>query len=307
MIKDALKSAEEINKELELPEYGRSSPSRDYTFKKLEKLYREILYPYIPSYDVKPVQSSNFDEYAYYDAPNFFWATTQSLEINTRLLIEASDYSTNIINHHSLFNGIKDKWKPEIINHNYKELENKVNVFFPPGGNISYLINEDYIRRVFNNDDTWRLKPHPISEERYLVHLKYLVGLSKMFHATESGQLLFHVANTIGYTTASEFGLLAIVNHKKKVDFSLYTEEHKGNYYPIYRSIRDRNSSLSEAVVFNRLLSCPYSGLIPINISTDEAKDRLIQFKEKTLELRAKWKPLIPHFMNYHRVRTKED
>ena len=282
----AKESAREVKTKLGLPLDGRNSLSR---FSTLESVFRSCLHPDIPSFDVNRVQPADFDEFSYTDGPNLFYGHTQSIEINTRLLLEASYYDETITDYINLFTSLKDKWD---LGKQDKSALNK-KVFFPPGVNMRWLINTDYVLRKFAEDKSWMLKPHPVTTDEDVKQAKIAFGITRLFDRKKSGMSLFYTADEIGYTTTSEFGLLALMNNKKMTNFSKFDYEPHGSYYSFYKTIRIRENELPGKEVINRILSCPWSGVVDINISLDEAEKRFKLFKEKAIELREKYKPLV--------------
>ena len=84
---ESSKMAGQVRREQRLPKDGRNAYSN---IKRLEEVFRDSLYPNIPTFDVGSVQGVNFDEWLYTEGLECFMAFTQSVEINARLLKEAA-------------------------------------------------------------------------------------------------------------------------------------------------------------------------------------------------------------------------
>ncbi len=99
-------------------------------------------------------------------------------------------------------------------------------------------------------------------------------------------------AEAVGYTTTSEMGLVAMAAGKPAVDFTRFEFEHRGRYHPFYHAIRQ--SPEDPPAVLNRILNCPWSGAVHLDTDNEEAGKRFQLYKERSLELRASFRPLVP-------------
>ena len=282
--KTAKKHANQIRLEQNLPPDGRVARKN---LARLEQVFRAALDPDVPSYDVSCVQGVDFDEWSYTEGLGCFLGCTQSTEINARLILEASAWQGDIIDDYVKFvrNDLSDKW----LSKESREGEG-FKVFFPPGNNLGWVINTDNVLRAFCTDKTWRLKPHPITSDADVRQAKLAFGTTRIYARESSGMALLRACETVGYTTASELGLIAMILEKRTVDFTKFELEGRGRYHSLYMAIR-KNSG-SAAVIFNRLVNCPWSGIVPLTIADDLALDRFGAYKEKTLELKSKYAPL---------------
>lgn len=275
--------AAEVRVEEKLPAHGRNSEA----LARMERLFREAMAPDIPSFDVNRVQSARFDEWCYTEGPDIFCAFTQSIEINTRLALEAAAYEdeTDLVT--ALVASLLDKWELQ----EQRESAAGKSVFFPPGGNASWIVNDDNVMRAFETDPSWMLKPHPITVDDDVWRAKMALGITRLYDRDSKAMPLLREAARIGYTTASETGLVAMMLGKPSVDFSKYQFEAHGCYYSLYRAIRE--SDRPGRATINRLLNCPWSGLLPMTMDDEAAVSRFRLFKAKTIELRERFAPLV--------------
>ena len=199
----ALMTAAEVRKSENLPADGRGA-ARD--FARLEKAFRDVLAPSVPSYDVASVQGADFSEWAYGEGFGCYLARTQSIEINARLALAAAawegEISADIAN--AVRSGLRDKWSLEPA-----DPEPGVKVWFPPGGNLGWIVNTDNVLRAFDLDASWRLKPHPVTTEADLREAVRAFGVDRVYDPGVSGLALLRAADAVGSTTTSEMGIIA--------------------------------------------------------------------------------------------------
>ena len=280
----ARKNAEQVRKEQKLPRDGRGAR---VNLARVEQLFRAALAPDVPSFDVNCVQRVDFDEWSYTEGLGLFLGCTQSTEINARLIMEASEWQGDLVDDHVKFvrDDLLDKW---LLKENTEADGSKV--FFPPGNNLGWIINTDNVLRAFCTDKSWRLKPHPITSDADVREARLAFGAPRIFARNSSGMQLLRKCETVGYTTASELGLVGMILGKQTVDFTKYEFEGRGRYHSLYLAIRQ--SSVPAAIIFNRLVNCPWSGIVPLTIAGELATERFKVYKEKTLELKSRYAPL---------------
>ena len=277
------KTAQKIRKEHDLPRDGRKV---GVNLARLEKVFREVLAPDMPSYDVNCGQGADFDEWTYTEGLGCFLALTQSIEINARLTLQASQWPGDIRVDYAaaLRDGLADKWDLPA-----QDIEEGVKVFFPPGNNLGWIINTDNVLRAFYMDKSWRLKPHPITSDEDVRQAKLAFGATRIYNRDCSGMGLLRAADTVGYTTTSELGIVAKILGKPTVDFTKFEFEGHGRYHAIYLALRQE---IEPSVVLNRLVNCPWSGLTPLNTPSEEARRRFEAYKKETVALRSQCAPL---------------
>ena len=280
-------NAECIRRQLDLPGDGRGAMEN---LRRLEKAFQDSMAPDIPSYDVDSVQSPDFDEWIYTEGLNCFMAFTQSVEVNARILDEASrwDGPRRVPYAENLAKSIGDKWsglrEPGLI-------PEDVRVFFAPGGNLFHAVNWDNVLRSICTDARWMIKPHPITQDDALRELKLRHGVTRILDKSWSGMQILRRASHAGYVTSSEMGIVAMLLGKPVTDFTLFEREQAGRYSGFYLALE--KSEEAPGTVLDRIMSCPWSGIVPLSLETREASERFLEYKEKTLEIRRACKPMV--------------
>ena len=164
--------------------------------------------------------------------------------------------------------------------------------FFPPGDNIlKQIVNIDNVLRAFDTDQRWRMKPHPITTLKAVDDMRRTFGAPRIYSRRASGMDILRQSAVVGYTTSSEMGLMALLLDRKVVDFTLYEQEHRGCYHPIYKALRD--TPVVPKTALGRIMECPWSGMIPLDTPHDEVAQRLRAYKRTTIELRDTFRPVV--------------
>ena len=279
--------AHEVRAAQGLPADGRDALPE---IRRVERLVRAAMAPDVPTYDVCSVQGVGFDEWCYCDAFGSLCLWTQSVEINTRLALAAvaTDDDDDTDHVARLLERLGDKWalEPPDVTHPPRK------VWYPPGGNLGHLVATDQVLRAFDSDPAWVLKPHPITSDEDVREAVRAFGVSRVLPRQVSGYDLLRRAEVVGYTTTSEMGIVAMMHGTDAVDFTAYAQEHRGRLYSLYRAIRESGDSPRAAL--NRLVRCPWSGVIPLYESDDGVTHRARAFKGRSIELRERFRPLVP-------------
>lgn len=294
-------TAAQVIKEEKLPDYNRDD-NGDMT--RMEAVLRKAMAPDAPTYDVYSGQGADFDEWCYTEGMGCLIAQTQSIEINARLMIEAAGYDDGPPEDRvtPLLERLDDKWKLRPLG----ESARGHNVLFPPGGNAIWIMNTDNVRRAFAEDSTWMVKPHPVTTQPDIREMKLTFGVTRLYDPNCSGLALLRDAERVGYTTASELGMVAMMLGKPTVDFSSFRYECLGRYHAFYLALRHYPQLLA-ADVLNRILACPWSGVVPLTTESQEANARFGSFKTKSVEIREHYRPLVPHIPAVPRPSPKEE
>ena len=294
----------------DLPIDGRDT---ERNVERLTRVLQECLEPDIATYDVDSVQGIDFDEWTYTEGLGCFMVFTQSVEINARLMREVAQESAEnqaLVTH--IADILPDKWhnfQTRGARHSLNLSERSVEVeaeeplpleetgkkvFFAPGSNLRWIVSVDNLMREFDADEDWRLKPHPITTDFDMSDMKRSIGLSRLYRRQLSGMQVLRASHTIGYTTASELGLVGMALKKPVVDFTSYRAEAIGRYHSIYKAIRDHEQLYNAPrKVLGRILACPWSGIVPVDTPTDQAAERFRLYKAKTIELRDTFSPMV--------------
>ena len=285
---DPFNSARKVKGKSNLPIIGRSLEE----FEKLETVYREAMVPDVPTFDIDAGHSINFHEWTYTDGLMSFIAKTMSAEINTRIVMLANQWDGEIkVDYaHAIASQYEDKWRSKTAPRG--ALPSYYHVFFPPGYNRRWMVSRDNVTRAFDHDPAWLFKPHPVMNDEHIRKVVDKFGILRVLDKHLSAGMLLQGAVKVGYTTASELGIVAKLMRREVVDFTLYEHETRGVYYPLYRVLPNVQDAVGSA--FNRIWNCPWSGYVHLGTSPEEALDRFKQYKAKTEELRDNYTPAIP-------------
>lgn len=291
-LSDRMKNAAEVRKEERLPADGRNALPQ---ISRLEAIFRDVMAPDVPSYDVDSGRHvSDTQDWTYTEGFGSFIAFSQCVEVCLRIALAAAHWdggAERTIERGkavSIAHALGDKWEgkaaPDCI-------AGGKSVWFPPGANMEFMVNHDNVRRAFETDGTWMCKPHPVTADDYVEKaFVRTFGPMRVYARQVSGLDLLRQADVVGYTTASEIGMLAMLLGKDVVDFTRYSHEAWGRYFALYRAIRESN--LSPAGVMDRLLSCPWSGYVPLDTPDAEAEKRFIAYRERSIEIHERCRPL---------------
>ena len=290
-------TAAEVRAAEGLPEDGRGVLSRVGI---METLFREAVAPATAIYDMAPGSHIVYHDYSYTEGLGLFLCKTLSAEINARIVLEAARGTfAGEPRIRAVAEALEDKWaRPGADPSPWMPVPDMQadgvgkKILFYPGRNMDYLVNHPYAEGAFGMDRAWWLKPHPISgnDEDFVMDAAVRYGAkARTFHPWASGIALLRRADEVGYTTASELGLIAMVLGIKAHDFSRYAYEAWGNYYPLYRAVRDAEASAEETL--DTILACEWSGVVALDTPPAEAAERFAAFRRKAERLRAELEP----------------
>jgi hypothetical protein len=246
------------------------------------------LCPFPISYDVNQTQGLNFSEYTYTELLSGFWVATQSLEINCRLLLEASKYSE-----------IDPKLAPEkivadkyVLSEDIEKYKHVKKICFLPGHNMLDVASVEIISRLIHDNDDIMLKPHPITNSESLNIFGSRFGWNKVIPKDISGNALLKNCDVVYTTTASEMAISGTLLGKQVVNISNFSNEGSGAYHPISRILFEAHkhgvAQAQDALL--RIFSCPWSGVV--TAGSENVSDRIAQYYKKSLEYRDFYKPL---------------
>lgn len=245
--------------------------------------------PFPITYDVCSTQPANFSEYTYTEFAGGVYVSTQSIDINARIMAEAVTWEGDIGDLGERWESIiQDKYKLEESDQAFPE-----RVIFMPANNCLELISYETLSRVTHEDDEVRVKPHPLIDQEANKTIASKVGWNKMISPKASGMQYLKNAKEIYAASCSELALLGALLGKKVHNIGVFFHEAEGAYYPMTRAMfleKDQR----DAVL--RMAACDYSGLIFPWHTEAEVKDRLEKFFAKSLELREIYSPLHVRF-----------
>ena len=281
------KTAAEVRRDEGLPDDGRNAL---VDVSRLESLLREALAPEIPVYDATPFGDMRKPlTFSYTEGLGIFIVRPQNVQLGYRLLLMAGANSDSFVSGkaQALIDGLQDKWALEVP----EGITYRSHVFFPPGENLHGIISHDNVNRAFSINSEWVVKPHPVCMDDFVDKaFVQKFGPGRVFHKNVSGQALLKEADVVGYTTASELGFVAMVLGKEAHDFTLFSHEAHGCYAALYNALRVSGKSPQE--VLDRIISCPWSGYIPLDTSNEDARQRISAFIDAVRELHARYRPL---------------
>lgn len=258
-----------------------------------EELVRSLS-PWPITYDVGSIQDNNFAEFTYTEfAGGGLWVTTQSREINCRLIDFASKIDSGKEGE-ELFEkfvaSFSDKYVMEAMDSKYADVKHAV---FLPGHNLLDLVDQEALTRLLKEEDDVMIKPHPLTHPDAIKMIANRCGWNKIVPKNISGAKLLEQCDTVYSTTASEMIITAAALGKRAYDISLFSAAGAGVYQPIHRIItylqkREGNEAAKKAIA--NIIACPWSGIV-FNFH-DNVEERLKLYFDKALELRELYRPL---------------
>jgi len=261
----------------------------------IEPIVRELS-PFPTSYDVAATQGTNFAEFTYTEFAGGVFITTQSIDINTRLLELASQWEGDTKEVEENWpNIIKDKY--ELHRENEEDFKYPEVVILTPANNAFDLMSWETMCRVCHDDDNAKIKPHPLCDEDGVRKMVERVGWNKIIPWDHSGMDYLLNCKEAWTTSCSELTMIGALFGKKVHNMGNYFHEADGAYFPLTRKVFYAEDQKDCAL---RMAACDFSGLIFPWQSEEEIKMRIEKYYEKALELRQKYKPL---YVKYPRSR----
>ena len=250
----------------------------------IEQKVRDLA-PFPATYDVNATQPTNFTEYSYTELAGGFWITTQSLEINARLIDLAARQVSESDTLDRLAAILQDKYvlnKPETT---YKR------VCFLPGNNMLDVASIEIIARIVHEEEDVMFKLHPLTNDEAINVVRKRVGWNRIIPREVSGMELLRHCDEVFTSSASEMAITGTVLGKKVVNISNFFNEGSGAYHVISRVLfkAHRTSVATAQRALVNMIDCPWSGMLFPWHSTDS---RIVAYFDKSLELRDMYKPL---------------
>lgn len=267
------------------PENKRSKSSESSVF------VEEIFLKHAPlpcTFDISPIQKPYFDEFSYHDVFGGILGGSMNEEVNARLVeTSAKNCSPNFSFVDKLTKNINDKYN---LISNLSEPQAKKIVFFP-GSNLLHVVNLDIVDRILFEDDTVRIKPHPIMTKDGLRQLGIRYGYRRLIPPSESGIEYLLNCDVAWGTMNSEIGLMAAALKKPYYDTTKMVYTQKLTYATIHRLMKDGNTEHNYEVMA-RVLTSKSSGLLmPWHEDLD---DRAKEYFKLVMEIREIFKPSWP-------------
>lgn len=258
-----------------------------------EDLVRSLS-PWPITYDVGSVQGTNFSEFTYTEfAGGGIWVTTQSREVNCRLIDFASKIDSGKEGEElfkKFVSSFSDKYELEELDDKYKDIKSAV---FLPGHNLLDLVDTTALDKLLFEEDDVKIKPHPLTHNDALKMVSKKCGWQKVLPKNVSGAKLLEQCDTVYSTTASEMIITGAALNKTVHDLSLWTASGAGVYQPFHRIItylqkREGKEAAKKAIA--NILACPWSGVV-FEFMPDY-EERLKLYFDKALEIRELYRPL---------------
>ena len=252
------------------------------------------LSPWPITYDVGSVQDNNFSEFTYTEfAGGGIWVTTQSREVNCRLIDFASKIDSGKEGEElfqKFVSSFSDKYELDELEEKYKDIKHAV---FLPGHNLLDLVDTSSLEKLLREEEDVVVKPHPLTHTNALKMVSQKCGWQKVLPKNVSGAKLLEQCETVYSTTASEMIITGAALGKTVYDISLWNSSGAGVYQPFHRIItyiqkREGKEAAKKAIA--NILACPWSGVV-FEFMPDY-EERLKLYFDKALELRELYRPL---------------
>ena len=267
----------------------RATRARDTArFTALEYMIRELA-PFPPSYDVSAGQDTGFAEWRYTDLLGGIYLSTQSTEINCRIMALAAVNRQR--RPYALCRRLRAQ--PEDKYHLQDLPRPPARVVLLPGSNqLSWMVSREALSRLMFEHEEVMIKPHPLTTEADLRALGLHYGLDRILPRDASGVACVLAAGQLWHTTSSELGLLAMAHGKRVSNISDFRREAGGAFYPIYRHLWRRDDA---AQALDELAAWEASGLLFLDM--DDLEARIRAHYRLAMQLRAELRPLAAPFL----------
>lgn len=267
------------------PENKRSAASQ--TSINIEQIY--IKHAPLPcSFDISPIQPYYFSEYTYHDVFGGIMGGSMNEEVNARIVDASINNTTPDTQQIELFKKqLADKY---VLNKELSE-PNATKIIFLPGSNLLHVINNDVVDKALFEDETIRIKPHPIMTPEGLKMLGRRYGYWRIIPPSESGIQYLLRCKQVWSTMNSEIGLICAALKIPCIDATKMVYMQKLTYAAIQRLFKN-NDVNHNYDIFARLLTSEKSGfLMPWHTDLD---NRARQFFALAMQIRQVFKPSWP-------------
>lgn len=250
-------------------------------FQNKTALLIETLSPWPISYDVDAVQDPRFQEFTFTDTLRGFLINTQSIEINCRIMQEASQvHCDDFTLMDKLIKIMGDKY----VLDKAEPIEEPYQIGFMVGQNMFDIVSNEVVARLGHENDDFYLKLHPLTELDFAKRAAYRVGWNRIIRENVSAYDLIKGAYQVWTSTASELTMVAVMYDKPVKNFSNFFNEAGGCYYPISRLLYNAEDPKQ---VLNNILNCEFSGLLVPGVKGVEK--RVQTYFDNALEMRKKY------------------
>lgn len=247
--------------------------------------------PYPITYDVGATQKNNFSEFRYTEYLGGAYISTQSQEINMRLILEASKVKA-------------DKNYLELIDLDNKYAQDDIKVedlpivpkkiAFLTGDNLIDIVSKEKIARLSFYNDNFAVKFHPLTGEKTVEDFAKIIGWNKVIPPKASAKVFIDNAEDIYATTATELAAVAVIKNKNLHDVTDFFFQHMGTYIAINDLLFRAENKDKRYQILNNIIGCPWSGVVmPFQ---EDWEERTELYFKKALEFREIYKPLSNQF-----------
>lgn len=264
------------------PENKRSKASESSLF--VEDVYLKHA-PLSCTFDVSPIQKPYFDEFTYHDVFGGIFGGTMNEEVNARILeTSIKDITPNYDYTKKFIESLNDKYQ---LNSNLSEPDCRKIIFFP-GSNLLHVVNLDLVDRIVFEDDSVRIKPHPIMTQDGLRQLGIRYGYWRIIPPSESGIQYLKQADVVWGTMNSEIGIIAAALKKPYSDVTKMVYMQKLTYATIQKLFKNDDIEHNYDIITKVLTSKSSGLLMPWHEDLDE---RAKQFFNLAMQIRQVFKP----------------
>lgn len=251
--------------------------------KAIENKVRDVA-PFPISYDVDAGQMTNFSEFTYTEYINGLYLKTQSTEINVRILEEILLEDDSIITEYTyceeLVKSVTDKYVLDAPNGKYKCKK----LAIMTGHNAFDLISSEIIARAAFENDDFKVKLHPLTDDEYASKVAMYVGWNKVIPANIAVSSILEECDTVYASTATELCSVAVLKDKKIINASNFFNESSGCYYALNRLLFKADNPKE---VLEKVLRSKKSGIIlPF---MDDYEERIEEYYKNALYIRSKY------------------
>lgn len=240
------------------------------------------------SFDISPIQPPYFAEFTYHDIFGGILGGSMNEEVNARI-IEAS--IKDVVPDYNEIDCLKKKLNDKyVLNSNLSEPNAKKIIFFP-GSNLLHIVNHEVLDRVLYEDESVRIKPHPIMTAEGLKMLGKRYGYWRLIPPSESGLQYLLRCEQAWTTMNSELSFVCAALKIPCTDATQLAYMPKLTYAATQRLFKNNDINHNYQVLTKVLTSKKSGYLMPWHEDLD---NRAQQFFDLAMEIRRFFKPSWP-------------
>lgn len=293
----AITLKKEANSEKRIgPENKRSKASESSI--QVEEIYLKHA-PLPCTFDVSPIQQPYFAEFSYHDVFGGIMGGSMNEEVNARIIeYSIKDAVPDYTEIENLKARLADKY---VLSSTLSEPDAKKIIFFP-GSNLLHIVNHEAIDKILYEDESVRIKPHPIMTPDGLRMLGKRYGFWRIIPPSESGIQYLMQCEQVWTTMNSELGMICAAHKIPWIDVSQLAYMPKLTYACTQRLFKN-NDLEHNYDILARILTSKKSGyLMPWHSDLDE---RAAGFFNHAMEIRSFFKPSWAWLGTYKNIKEK--